>query len=216
MADMQQQPQQQNSFGSTPGSAFSSIMQGLNGQSGLPFERYGNVFNSLYGQIQNQQRPYQNAGAWAIPRYQNALKNMSDPQAFMKQIMSGYQASPFAQNELLQAQRAGINAASAGGENAPVGSTPYLHEAEDYARSISSQDQQQYFTNATGVNRDFMDGLHNLLQSGQLSATQLSQILAQFAPEEAGSAYGQEAGNQQDKADLWGGVGSLMNMFMQQ
>ncbi len=98
-------------------------------------------------QANNLILPWQQAGQNQLPGYQQNFQRLMDPN-FMKQIMGEYQESPFAKMQMEKGKTAMNNAASASGM---LGSTDFGKSQADYARDITSQDQQQYLQNRLGM-----------------------------------------------------------------
>jgi hypothetical protein len=158
----------------------------------------------------NAQQPFYNAGTGAIPQYQQYLQQMSNPTGFVNNIMSQYQQSPWAKFQQQEAQKANNNMASAAGL---IGSTPWQRSGEDYARNISSQDQNQFLQNVLGVNTNYGAGLNNLLNYGANSGNQMSNIYGQQAGANANLSYNQEAAGQQKDNSMWGVLGAIPSLF---
>lgn len=162
--------------------------------------------NKYYGMATNTQQPFYNAGTGAIPQYQQYLQQMSNPTGFINNIMSQYQESPWAKFQQQEAQRANNNMASAAGL---IGSTPWQRAGEDYARNISSQDQNQFLQNVLGVNTSYGSGLNNLLNYGANAGNILSQLYGQQANTNANMAYGGAAADQNQNQSMWGLLGTI-------
>ncbi len=188
------------------GGALPGLLQGLFGQSGRPYEKARDAYMPYFNQATGYQQPYLQAGNQAVPQYQDWLKGMQDPSGFINSQMGKYQESPWAHNLQTQAIRAGQNMGSASGLS---GSTPLMQQMEQNASNISSQDQNQWLQNVLGVNTQYGQGLNNLMGGGQNAANALMHLLYSAAGDMGNMAYGQEAGRQQDRNALFGGISNF-------
>lgn len=185
------------------GAGLGGILQGIFGNSGKPYEQAGKAYLPFYNKAQGYQNPFYNAGTGAIPQYQDWLKKMADPSGFINNLMGGYKESPFARYQQEQSVRAGTNAASASGL---TGSTPFAQQLQQNASNISGQDMNQWLQNVLGVNTQYGAGLGGLMQGGQHAGDILSQLASNAGEYMGGVGYGKEAGQQQDRNSLWGGI----------
>lgn len=185
---------------------FPGIMQGIFGHSGRPYEKARNAFLPYYEESKGYQQPYMQAGQQGMEGFQKWLQGQQDPSGFINNLMGGYQESPYAKYQQEQAMRAAQNMGSASGL---LGSTPLTQYAQQNARDISSQDMNQWLQNVLGINTQYGQGQYGLMQGGQHAADLLSQLGLNAGEYMGGTAYGQEAGKQQDRNSLWAGIGKL-------
>jgi len=196
---------QSQGLGLFPG-GFSSIGQllgGLFGNSGKPYEKAGKQYEKYFQGAQGFQNPFFNAGQQGTQKYQNWLQGQQDPSAFINKLMGQYHESPFAHNLQQQSMRAGQNAASAEGT---LGSTPFAQQLQQNAGQISSADQNQWLQNVLGINTQYGQGQQNLMQGGQNAANILSQLFSNQGNNMAGTAFGQQAGKNQDFMSILAGL----------
>lgn len=203
------------------GGGLAGLLGGLFGNSGRPYQAAQNAYQHAFPQMQqylqqaqNIQNPFYQAGTNALPQYQDWLKQMQDPTAFINKTMSSYQESPWAKYQQAEAMRAANNMGSASGL---IGSTPLMQQAQQNASQISSQDMQNYLGNVMGVNTQYGAGLQNMIGGGQNAADMIAQLLGlqsqnanDYAQNMARFAYSQAAGKQQDQNNIFGGIGSLL------
>ena len=180
---------------------------GLFGNTAGPYKDAMKQFEKYYGQANQMQSPFYQAGVGAIPQYQNYLGGMKNPSQFINNIMGGYQESPWAKFQQDQATRAAQNQGSAMGL---TGSTPLTQYAQQNARDISSQDMGSWLQNVLGVNKQYGEGLNNLVSGGQGAANNMSNMLAQLAQLMGQGAYGAGAGQNQDRNNIIGGIIKLL------
>lgn len=179
------------------------IASGLAGNSNAPFQQGMQAYQPWMQKGINTQNPFYQSGMNAIPQYQNWLSSMQNPSAFINNEMSQYQASPWSQYEQQQAQRAGTNAASASGL---IGSTPFAQQMAQTSAGISSQDMQNWLGRVLGINSQYGQGLGHEVGWGQNSANQISNMYGQLGQAAGNAAYGEQAGKNQDRGNLLGGI----------
>jgi hypothetical protein len=192
-----------NNFMNTGGMAgISGILQGLFGNSGAGYEEAANQMQKNLQQGANYLAPYRNAGEQAIPQLQQWMQQFQNPQEFLSNVFSKYETSPFAKNQMAQAQRGANNAASAGGL---LGSTAHMREAGNIANQVTSQDMQQYLNNFLGVGNNYGQGLNSLFQGGLSAANSTAGLFGQNA-RGLGELYGGAAnGKESDSNDMMAG-----------
>lgn len=188
-------------------SGLGGIFGGLFGHSGSPYEDAAKQYQKYFGQAQQMQNPFYNAGTGAIPGYQDWLGKMKDPSSFINNLMGKYQESPFARNQQQEGMRAAQNFGSATGL---TGSTPLMQQAQQNAQNISSQDQNQWLQNALGVNTQYGAGMEGLVGRGQNAANSMSQLLSMLGQDMGAAKYGQKAGENQDFMST---IGGLLKLF---
>lgn len=183
-------------------SSLAQLFGGMFGNSGSPYSSASSQYMNFANQGTAAQNPFLQAGTDAIPDYQNWLKSMQDPTAFINNTMGQYQESPWAQYE----QKQSINSANnLGSANGMTGSTPMQLQAQQNASNISSQDMNQWLQNVLGINTQYGQGEANLVHTGQESANELTRMYEQMARQMSGMAYGQKAGQNQDFMNMLGG-----------
>lgn len=187
-----------------PGMA--GIAQGLAGNSGKPYQDASNTYQKYIDQAGNNFNPYIQGGQSAFGNMGNALNKMSDPQAFMKNIMSGYSQSPNAQFETQYGMQAQNNAASASGM---LGSGASQKAAADYAQQVTSRDMQNYLQNILGVNSQYLQGLGQMSNTGMQGAQGMAGLYGDLGKAQAEAAYGKA--NQQ-QADQSSGIGGMFDI----
>lgn len=189
------------------GSSLAQLFGGLSGNSGKPYQKamqqYGQYFNPAIAGFQ----PYQQAGQAALNPFSQALHQMQDPTAYMKNIMASYQQSPFAKQQQQEAMQAANNFGSASGL---LGSSALQNAAQQNAANISNQDMQQYFQNAMGINNSYLGGLQNLISGGQGAAGGQAGLYSNLGQLMGEGAFGKQMGQQQDRSNIFGGLFSLL------
>jgi len=191
------------SGGSGMGSSLAQLFGGLFGNGGSSFEDAMKEFQKYMQQGIGGLQPYNQAGQGAINPFQQRLGQMSDPTAFYKQMMSGYGASPLAQNQQREGMQAATNMGSATGM---AGSTPMMQAAQQNAQNISSGDMQNYYNNMSGINQNYMSGLSGLMGNGLSAAGSQGNLYQQLAQMMGGGAYGANEGKQQDFSSILSGL----------
>lgn len=198
--------------------SLSGIAQGIFGDSGAPGQAAGDAYQQIIDKylpgVQQNFKPYQDAGEQALPNWQNALSKMVNPQEFINTILNGYQESPWASFQRKYGQEGINNAASASGM---LGSGALMKESSKFNQGLTSQDMQTYLGNVLGVNRDYLSGNQNIAGMGMDANKSFSDFMSRIIPGYAeamgGSAYNQKAGEQMDMGSLINGGLSLASSF---
>jgi hypothetical protein len=186
------------------------LFYGLFGNAGEPYEAAGEAIDKYYPQAQQYQNPFYQAGAGAIPQYQDWLKTMQNPTDFINKTMNQYQESPYAHYQQQQAIRAGENAGSASGL---TGSTPLTQFMQQNAQDISSKDMNQWLQNVLGVNTQYGQGVNNLMTGGQNAANALTNLASDYMTNKGTLAYGQSQAEQGQKYALFQSLAKLLFGF---
>lgn len=186
------------------------LFGGMFGNSDKPYDAAMQQYQQWANKGQQTQQPYLDAGTGAIGDYQKWLQSQQDPSKFINDQMKNYQTSDYAKNLQQQSMNAGQNAASASGL---MGSTPLMQQLQNNAGQITSADQNQWLQNVLGINTQYGQGENNLMQSGQNAANSLTNMYNQMGQNMGQAAYGQEAGKNQDRNNMFGGIGSLIGSF---
>lgn len=198
-----------------------------------PFYNTGiNASNSLNNSLNSMSNPNDfmrnlTSGYGSNPSYSESNR-MANPTQYFDNIMGGYKQSPFAKFRTQQSIRAANNAASAGGL---IGSTPLAQANADYAGNIASEDMNNYLAQILGINQQYQGNLNNyignslnsnaqylngeqsLAQGGQHSADIMSQLYGKQGELMGEGSLGAEYGDEQDTANILGGIGSIASMF---
>jgi hypothetical protein len=200
-----------NPYMAASGTAGIANSLGLFGGGQDPYKDASNQYKKYADQAASYQQPFYNAGTAAIPQYQSWLSSMSDPSAYINNLMGGYSQSPWSQYEQQQAMNAANNMGSASGL---TGSTPLQLQAQQNASNISSQDMQKWLNNVLGINQMYGQGQQYLIGSGQQSANSLSKIYEELARQMGMSAYGQAAFQNQNASNMIGGLADIGLSFL--
>lgn len=173
----------------------------LFGDPSDPYKDASEQYEQYAKKAAGYQSPFYYAGKGAIPKYQNWLKSMSDPAAFINDLTGQYQTSPQEQYAQQQAMRASQNMGSATGL---TGSTPMQMQAQENAANIANQYQQEWLKNVLGINTEYGGGLSHLMGVGQQAGNQLSDIYSGLGQNLAQMSYGGSMAQQQQANDLLG------------
>ncbi len=184
------------------GNGMAQFFGGLFGDSGRPYRDARNSLEEYMGKATGAQNPFLDMGKDAIPKYQEWLNGMKDPSGFINNLMGKYNESPWAKYQKEQALRASGNQGSASGLN---GSTPMAQFNQQNAQNISSQDMNQWLQSVLGINSQYGEGEHNMINGGQHAADQISRLYNNFGEDIAGARYNEGAARNRDRNDIWGG-----------
>ena len=149
--------------------------------AGMPY------LNEIPGTVTPYYNPYINLGKGAArisaPVYYQQVTN---PQGYYNNIMSGYSQSPAEQynQQQLLAQQAGT--AAAGG----FSGTPYDQQQQAATTNgLLAQDQQQYYNNVTGAQNQGLNAGMHYYDTGYQASNTLAQLLGANLAAQSGMAY---------------------------
>lgn len=196
---MQMAQNAKNGIGQFLGGAF--------GNSGAPYEKASDEYQNWMNKGIGAYNPYYNAGVGAIGNYQNALNNMQNPSDFINNLIGQYKESPYTQFMQKQGQRSINNAASASGM---LGSTPYQQAGIDYSQQVAGQGLNDWLSNVLGANNTYLTGQGNLMNQGFGAAQGIGNMYGNAASNLGQAAYGQKAAEQQDRSNMWSGLGNIL------
>lgn len=142
-----------------------------------PFH-FGDMFNKLNASLQQQRQGQQMPGGQSgsplgLQQFQNETNRQLDPGSFINQLLSHYQQSPYAQNQIKQGTQALEQSAASGGL---LGSSQLGKGIAEQGQRISNEDRDNYLRNALGIYNQGYAGLGK--QEGQGFDT--AQLLAQL------------------------------------
>lgn len=175
------------------------LLQGFFGNSGDPSRNAGREYFNYYNKAIGRENPFFEAGAGAIPKYQDWLESQKDPSNFINEQMGKYSPSEWSKNLTKQATNAATNMASATGLS---GSTPLAQQIAQNAGQIASADQNQWLQNVLGINTQYGAGEKGLIDTGQHSADIMSNLDTQQGGRAATTSYGQTLGQQNDRNEI--------------
>jgi hypothetical protein len=179
------------------------FLGGLFGDSGSPYKDAMKEYERWAGKGEAAQNPFLDMGKGAIPGFQEWTNSMKDPSGFINKLMGGYQESPYAKFQQEQAMRSAQNMGSASGL---TGSTPLTQFAQQNASDISSKDMNQWLQNVLGINTQYGQGLNQQIGYGSHAADMLTQMFGDMGRQMGEGAYGQRAGQLQDRSNMIGGL----------
>lgn len=193
------------------GGGLGGILGGLFGNSGAPFDKAMQEYQKYMHMGQQTQQPYLDAGKGALGEYQQWLQGQKDPSKFTNDLMGKYQQSPYTAMLQQQAQAAGENSASASGM---MGSTPFSQQQQQNAGNIAQQGMDSWLQNVLGVNTQYGQGQHNLVQGGQNSANKLTDMYNQMGKNMGEQSYNKEASKQNNFWNMIGGGIGMLGSFL--
>lgn len=157
------------------------------GQQTNPADSAMPYLNEVPGTVTPYYNPYINLGKGAArvsaPVYYQQVTN---PQGYYNNIMSGYSQSPAEQynQQQLLAQQAGT--AAAGG----FSGTPYDQQQQAATTNgLLAQDQQQYYKNVTGAQNQGLNAGMHYYDTGYQASNTLAQLLGANLAAQAGLSY---------------------------
>lgn len=192
-------------------SGIGGLFGGLFGDSDKPYRDAMEQYNLYNQQAMESQKPYAAAGKEAIGKYNNWLDTQQDPSKFINNLQSNYQQSPYNDYLQQQSQFVGQNAASASGL---MGSSPFMQQQQQNSANIAQQGMDDWLKNVLGINTQYGQGQNNLMQGGQNSANQLSNLNNKMGQRMGEAAYGESAGKNQDFWNTIGGGLGIIGSFL--
>jgi len=155
---------------------------------------------------------YIDQGKSAMEDYQkNTQKMLFDPNAFLNNLMGGYQQSPAYKFNLNEALTAGNNAAAAGGMAGSPENQEYNMRLAD---SLSNKDMMDYLQRVMGVYDQGLQGEQDMYKTGYMANTGLAEQLAAALMNQGNLAYSGAANQnqynqwqQKNDMDFLGGIG---------
>ena len=189
------------------GSGLGGFLGGIFGDSGKPYDEAMKQYQDYMNRGKETQQPYLDAGKKGIGDYQTWLNTQKDPSAFINNLQSSYQESPYAHQLQQQAMNAGNNSASASGM---MGSSALMQQQQQNAGQIASGDMNSWLQNVLGINTQYGQGQSDLMHTGQNAANSLTDMYNQMGGKMGEAAYGKEAGK---KNDFWNTIGGGLSMI---
>lgn len=187
-------------FGGGKGAGYGDLMSQI--QQGMNARRQGE------GSAEQALNPfYKDGQPLGLKQYQGEINKQLNPTDFMQQILSHYQQSPFAKNQIETGRQTLEQSAASGGM---LNSGDLAKHIAEYGQKISSADMQDYLHNALGIYNTGFGGLGNLQQQGFGAANQIGNWRNQLGNNLAQDygTYGQaQMGQTQANA---GGLDSLL------
>lgn len=188
------------------GSGLGGFLGGIFGDSGKPYDKAMEEYKKYMDMIQGVQKPYSDAGTKGLGNYQEWLNNQKDPSAFINNLQSNYQESPYAHQLQQQAMNAGNNSASASGM---MGSSALMQQQQQNAGAIASGDMNSWLQNVLGINTQYGQGQNDLAHMGQSSANALTNMYNNMGGKMGEQSYNKEQSRQNN---LWNTIGSGIGM----
>lgn len=187
----------------------------LGGDYTNPAEAAEPYLQQAQKQLPQYYQPYMDASKQALPQLQGAYGRMMDPNSFIQQIGSGYQASPGYDWMKNQGLMAANNAASAGGM---LGTPQHQQQAATMVTGLANQDFYNYLQKALGTYGQGVAGQEGLYGAGLGASIGLGENLSSLLGSQAQLAYeGQQAENAHSGGQaggMLGAVGSMLPFFM--
>ncbi len=183
-------------------SGIGGLFGGLFGDSGKPYDEAEKKYQEYENKAGGINQPYIGAGETGVKNYQDWLNKQKNPTEFINNIMGDYNESPYAQYLQKQNLRAGQNFASANGLS---GSTPMAQQIQENAGNISSKDMNSWLQNVLGINTQYGEGEHNMVNTGQNAVNNMTNFYNTQAQREAENAYNKNASKNNN---FWNTIGS--------
>lgn len=157
---------------------------------GRAYREAGDVARDYYSQAQGFQQPYLAQGQEAYGQLGPAMQRLLNPQQLQGEWISGYEMSPYAQQQAEMARQQGVDAASALGL---TGSSPALRAMQAGTSNIVAQDRQRYLDD---LMQKYMGGVglaQNIYGTGAQTASQAANQALNMGQRMSELMYGQQA-----------------------
>lgn len=177
------------------------------------YQKAMGTMNQYQQQGQQQLQPYENAGASAIPQFQNFVNGL--PSQMNGNWMNTYQQSPYAKYLTTTGLNSMNNAAAATGA---LGSGANQQENAQLSSDIAGKDMQNFFNNMQAQNQQYLGGVGDLMHQGAATsisgaginqgyANALAELLANQGKAQGASDMAENQGEHK-------GIGSLIGTFL--
>ena len=174
-------------WGTVIGGAAGALGGGLTGSGNDHVDKF---LDQIPDELKKHLMPY-------INEYQ---KNMSDPNAIINKIGSGYHESPGFKWKLGQGENAITNAAAAGGM---AGTGQHQQQAGELAEHLADQDYWDFVNHGTDIYKDSLHG-------GTAASSDLGTSLANLLYSKAGLGYERGAQNNKTNSDLMSSILAML------
>ena len=193
-----------NMFGA--GDAYSDYAKALRGISG-DMPQYAEKAQGFIS-------PWQQTGSQSLKDLYSSLMGMQDPTQYYSKVMSGYQMSPAAQQQLKSGQESISSSAASRGL---LGSTAQGQNLMNYSQGLTSQDMRNYFGDIMGIGGQYRQGMGDISREGLTAGTtmgdqemQLAKLIAELRGNAAGAEASGTMANQKFGGGLLGALGGAM------
>lgn len=151
------------------------------------YEQGQDVINQGWNEASGYLEPYSQYGNQEHGRLSNAARRLLHPEQLENDWASGYQMSPYAQDELQRANDIGLNAASSMGL---MGSSAGLENLQRTGSSIMNADRRNYLQDLMQKYLAGVQTSQNIFNTGATAGNQLFQGRLQTAEDLAKLRYG--------------------------
>ncbi len=147
----------------------------------------GDMFNQLNASLQRQRQAQQMPGGQSgsplgLQQFQNETNRQLDPGSFINQLLSHYQQSPYARDQIKQGTQALEQSAASGGL---LGSSQLGKGIAEQGQRISNEDRDNYLRNALGIYNQGYRGLGQQESQGFDAAQLISALRSQLGDKTA-------------------------------
>lgn len=142
---------------------------------------------NAWGQAQDFQRPYADAGKNQIGTLTGAENALLDPSALLGKWMESYESSPFAKKSMSNARESGLDAASSMGLS---GSSAAVNNIQQSSGDIMNADRSQFLND---LMQKYMAGVgigQNIFNTGAATAGNMGNQAIGVGENMGGAAYG--------------------------
>lgn len=173
-----------------------------------PMDAANQYLNQIPGVGHAGYDPYVKSGMEAGNRTQSEYEKLiSDPTAFINQLMKGYQPSEGYQFQKGELTKDLSNTAASGG----IAGTPFdrMNQGKEI-QGLLSGDMQQFLANILGAYKTGITGEEGIAQRGFGASQNLTDLLGSSLNQQGGLAFQNEQQKNKDKNDLWSMFGQAL------
>lgn len=177
-----------------------------------PSKAANQYLNQIPGAVNPYYQPYINQGQQAGQMLGGEYGNLvNDPNSIYNKLGAGYKESPGYQHRLREALQAGTNAQAAGGM---AGSPQHEEQNMNLANDIAGKDFESYLQHIMGLYGTGLQGEQGFQNQGFGASTGYGNILGSNLAQQGGLAYNGQAGQNANRAGLFGNIASLGASFL--
>lgn len=157
-------------------------------------------YDQAIGQTRREYRPYQEWGqAFGDPLSEQYSAMMSDPAAFLAQLMEGYTQSDAYKMKLDEATKAAGATAAAGGYR---GTPQDIQTQGRIAAMLQDEDMQKWLDNVFGIQGKGIQGAQHFYDTGYDATRNKTSDVSNLLQSQASLAYNKQREKQQRDQDI--------------
>lgn len=162
-----------------------------------PFDKANEYFQQIPGILQESYQPYMQQGQSAYNQYSPILNQMTqDPAAYLSQLMSGYEESPYYSNMRDEALKAASATAAAGGRR---GTPQDMAQQAKLSAALTGEGMQNWLQNVFNLQNQGLQGQQHLYDVGYGAAGQYGSDMSNYLGQQGTLAYQKQLADNEKK-----------------